>query len=62
MNSSHFDSIATEYDDALPAHVVEHYLRKRTRFVLEHCPPGRASTSAAARACSRAGWPTRGTR
>jgi ubiquinone/menaquinone biosynthesis C-methylase UbiE len=40
MNSSHFDSVAAVYDDSLPAHVVEHYLRKRTRFVLEHCPRG----------------------
>jgi ubiquinone/menaquinone biosynthesis C-methylase UbiE len=40
MSSSHFDSIATVYDDALPAHVVEHYLRKRTKFVIEHCPRG----------------------
>ena len=40
MSSSHFDSIATEYDESLPAHVVEHYLSKRTRFVLEHCPRG----------------------
>ncbi len=40
MSSSHFDSIATVYDESLPAHVVEHYLRKRTRFVIEHCPPG----------------------
>jgi SAM-dependent methyltransferase len=41
MSSSHFDSIATVYDESLPAHVVEHYLRKRTRYVLEHCPRGR---------------------
>jgi SAM-dependent methyltransferase len=41
MSSSHFDSIAAVYDDALPPHVIEHYLRKRTRFVLEHCPGGR---------------------
>jgi SAM-dependent methyltransferase len=41
MSSSHFDSIATVYDDTLPAHVVEHYLRKRSRFVLEHCPRGK---------------------
>jgi SAM-dependent methyltransferase len=41
MASSHFDEIAKVYDDALPAHVVEHYLRKRTRFVVAHCPPGR---------------------
>lgn len=41
MSNSHFDRIATAYDDALPAHVVEHYLNKRTRFVLEHCPRGK---------------------
>jgi ubiquinone/menaquinone biosynthesis C-methylase UbiE len=40
MSSSHFDSIATVYDESLPPHVVEHYLRKRTRFVLEHCLVG----------------------
>lgn len=40
MSTSHFDRIATAYDQSLPAHVVEHYLRKRTRFVLEHCPRG----------------------
>jgi SAM-dependent methyltransferase len=42
MSNSHFDQIATAYDEALPAHVVEHYLRKRTRFVLDHCPGGTA--------------------
>jgi SAM-dependent methyltransferase len=41
MSSSHFDSIATVYDESLPPHVVEHYLRKRTRFVVEHCPRGK---------------------
>jgi ubiquinone/menaquinone biosynthesis C-methylase UbiE len=40
MSTSHFDDIATAYDQSLPAHVVEHYLSKRTRFVLEHCPLG----------------------
>ena len=40
MTSSHFDEIATVYDDSLPPHVVEHYLRKRTRFVIENCPRG----------------------
>jgi SAM-dependent methyltransferase len=40
MSNTHFDLIAGEYDESLPPHVVEHYLRKRTRFVLEHCPPG----------------------
>jgi SAM-dependent methyltransferase len=41
MTSSHFDLIAEEYDESLPAHVVEHYLRKRTRYVVEHCPRGK---------------------
>jgi SAM-dependent methyltransferase len=41
MTSSHFDSIAEVYDDSLPAHVVEHYLRKRTAYVVEHCPRGK---------------------
>ncbi|MGH2866700.1 MAG: class I SAM-dependent methyltransferase [Solirubrobacteraceae bacterium] len=40
MSSSHFDSIAEAYDESLPAHVVEHYLRKRTEFVLRHCALG----------------------
>jgi SAM-dependent methyltransferase len=42
VSSSHFDELAAVYDDTLPAHVVEHYLRKRTRYVLEHCPRGTA--------------------
>jgi SAM-dependent methyltransferase len=41
MSSTHFDQIADEYDESLPAHVVEHYLQKRTDFILEHCSPGR---------------------
>jgi SAM-dependent methyltransferase len=40
VTSSHFDEIATVYDESLPAHVVEHYLRKRTAFVVAHCPLG----------------------
>jgi SAM-dependent methyltransferase len=40
VSLSHFDEIANEYDASLPPHVVEHYLRKRTAFVVEHCPPG----------------------
>jgi SAM-dependent methyltransferase len=40
VTASHFDEIAAVYDQSLPAHVVEHYLRKRTRFVIEHCPRG----------------------
>jgi SAM-dependent methyltransferase len=33
-SSRHFDRIAGVYDESLPPHVVEHYLRKRTAFVL----------------------------
>lgn len=40
MNASHFDTIASVYDESLPAHVVEHYLRKRAAFVAAHCPRG----------------------
>jgi ubiquinone/menaquinone biosynthesis C-methylase UbiE len=42
MSSSHFDEVAGVYDHSLPAHVVDHYLRKRTAFVVEHCPRGEA--------------------
>ncbi len=41
MSNSHFDHIAGEYDHSLPAHVVEHYLRKRVAYVLAACPRGR---------------------
>jgi SAM-dependent methyltransferase len=41
VSGTHFDSIAGVYDESLPAHVVGHYLEKRVRFVLEHCPRGR---------------------
>ncbi len=40
MSDSHFDQIATVYDESLPAHVVEHYLRKRTAFIAAACPAG----------------------
>ena len=40
MNDSHFDRIATVYDESLPAHVVEHYLRKRTAFLTALCSAG----------------------
>ena len=40
MSSSHFDSIAAVYDESIPAHVAEHYLKKRTAFVVAHCPRG----------------------
>lgn len=42
MSESNFDRIAGVYDGSLPAHVVDHYLEKRARFVLEHCPRGPA--------------------
>ena len=42
MTESNFDRIAQIYDESLPAHVVDHYLEKRTTFVLEHCPRGSA--------------------
>lgn len=38
--AEHFDQIATEYDDSLPPHVVEHYLRKRVAFVRGLMPAG----------------------
>ena len=40
MGNPQFDLIAEEYDESLPAHVVEHYLRKRTAFLIEQCPSG----------------------
>jgi SAM-dependent methyltransferase len=40
MSHRHFDAVAQVYDDELPPHVVEHYLRKRTAFVVAHCAPG----------------------
>jgi SAM-dependent methyltransferase len=41
VSPTHFDTIASVYDESLPAHVVDHYLDKRTRFVLDHCRDGR---------------------
>ncbi len=41
MSEENFDRIATAYDESLPAHVVAHYLDKRTDFVAACCPPGR---------------------
>jgi ubiquinone/menaquinone biosynthesis C-methylase UbiE len=40
VSDSHFDLIAHAYDASLPAHVVEHYLRKRTAFVARLRPSG----------------------
>jgi len=61
MSSSHFDEIAGLYDESLPAHVVEHYLRKRVRYVVEMCPPGKAldvgcGTGVLASRLARAGY------
>jgi SAM-dependent methyltransferase len=39
MRETHFDDVAPVYDETLPSHVTEHYLEKRTRFVLSRCPP-----------------------
>ena len=41
MTEENFDLIAEEYDESLPAHVVEHYLDKRVRFIADRCEPGR---------------------
>jgi SAM-dependent methyltransferase len=41
VSGSHFDEIAEVYDESLPPHVVEHYLRKRTSFLTALCPAGR---------------------
>ena len=38
MTEETFDRIADEYDDALPPHVVEHYLDKRVRYIRARCP------------------------
>jgi SAM-dependent methyltransferase len=39
VTQSQFDEVAAVYDETLPLHVTEHYLVKRTRFVLSTCPP-----------------------
>ena len=63
MSSSHFDAIAAAYDESLPAHVVEHYLRKRVALrARATARAAAASTSAAAPACSRRGWRPPGSR
>jgi ubiquinone/menaquinone biosynthesis C-methylase UbiE len=62
---SHFDRIADVYDESLPAHVVEHYLRKRTAFVLGLVPAGSVldvgcGTGALARRLVSAGYEVTG--
>jgi SAM-dependent methyltransferase len=41
VSGSHFDEIAEVYDESLPAHIVAHYLAKRTAYVAALGPPGR---------------------
>jgi SAM-dependent methyltransferase len=61
VSASHFDTIANGYDHSLPPHVVEHYLRKRTSFVIEHVPMGKGldvgcGTGALAERLAEAGY------
>lgn len=37
---THFDDIAGEYDESIPAHVMEHYIRKRVDAVRTWAPSG----------------------
>lgn len=37
-----FDAVADVYDDSLPEHVMEHYIRKRVAYVRAHVPAGSA--------------------
>ena len=39
MTETHFDDVAAAYDESLPSHVTNHYLRKRAEFVRAHHPP-----------------------
>jgi SAM-dependent methyltransferase len=35
-----FDAVAADYDESLPAHVMDHYTDKRVAFIREHLPAG----------------------
>jgi SAM-dependent methyltransferase len=35
-----FDAVAEIYDDSLPDHVMEHYIRKRVAYIRQHAPAG----------------------
>ena len=61
MSEATFDRIATEYDESMPAHVIEHYLDKRVRLRASSTATrgDAASTSAAAPASSPSASPTR---
>jgi SAM-dependent methyltransferase len=37
---THFDAVAEQYDDSLPAHVQVHYLEKRLHYIRRHVPVG----------------------
>jgi ubiquinone/menaquinone biosynthesis C-methylase UbiE len=39
MTGTHFDEVAEVYDESLPGHVMDHYLRKRISFIAERHPP-----------------------
>lgn len=39
-HGGHFDDIAHEYDESIPAHVMEHYHRKRVEMLRRWAPPG----------------------
>jgi SAM-dependent methyltransferase len=65
VSEENFDLIAEQYDEALPAHVVEHYLAKRVDYIVENCPPGRAldvgcGTGALAGRLARSGFDVTG--
>jgi len=65
VSGSHFDRIAGKYDESLPAHVVRHYLEKRTSFLRDHCPRGAAldvgcGTGMLAARLSEEGWEVTG--
>ena len=61
MSQTHFDGMAREYDESLPAHVVEHYLAKRTAYLTTLRSPGRGldvgcGTGVLAARMATAGW------
>jgi SAM-dependent methyltransferase len=38
LDATDFDAIAGIYDDVFPPHIVEHYLARRTAYILRHTP------------------------
>ena len=36
VEQTNFDAIAHIYDSVFPPHIIEHYLRRRARYVLDH--------------------------